>query len=166
MLVQNNNRLIKLISVLLLVFSATLIKANPLTDLDGKTASISDYAGNGKWLVVMFWASDCHICNVKAHQYVDMQTRHKDGNITMLGITTDGLANKEAAQSFIDEHKLNFPNIIGSLEDVAGMYYDLLGSQWRGTPTIFIYDPKGKLRAAESGAVPIEIIEGFISENS
>lgn len=164
---DNKNRLtIKLIAGILLIFSVNLASAGPLTHLDGKPASISDYAGKGKWLVVMFWASDCHICNKEAHQYVDMQARHKDGNISVLGISTDGLDNKAAASSFINEHKLNFPNLIGSLEGVAGMYYDLTGNQWVGTPTFFIYNPEGKLRIADAGAIPANIIEDYIAENS
>jgi len=166
MFTRQNNQIIKLLTGLLLLLSATFANAGPLTDLEGNPASIGDYSGKGKWLVVMFWSSDCHICSKEAHQYVDMQDRHKDGNINVLGITIDGLANKVAAKNFITEHKLNFPNLIGSLEDIAGMYYDLTGNQWIGTPTFFIYNPEGKLRIADAGAIPAKLIEDFIKENS
>jgi len=166
MTIKTQNPLIKLLAGLFLLLGSNLVSAGPLTDMDGNPASISDYSGNGKWLVVMFWAADCHICNKEAHQYVDMQARHKDGNINVLGITTDGLANKTAAANFISEHKLNFPNLIGSLEDIAGMYYELTGNHWIGTPTFFIYNPAGKLRVADAGAIPAQIIEDFIAENS
>ena len=164
---KKNNNIINALTGLLLIMSSAFAHAGALTDMDGNPASLSDYSGKGKWLVVMFWASDCHICNKEAHQYVDLQKRNQDdGNIQMLGVSTDGLANKAAAQRFIDEHKLNFPNLIGSLEDVAGMYYDLTGNQWIGTPTFFIYTPEGKLRVADAGAIPVELIEQFIDENS
>jgi len=166
MFTRQNNPIIKLVTGVLLLLSASFVSAGPLTNLEGNPASISDYSGKGKWLVVMFWAADCHICNKEAHQYVDMQARHKDGNISVLGITTDGLSNKAAAKAFVEEHKLNFPNLIGSLEDIAGMYYDLTGNQWIGTPTFFIYTPEGKLRIADAGAIPAKIIEDFIAENS
>ncbi|MCK4744061.1 MAG: TlpA family protein disulfide reductase [Sulfuriflexus sp.] len=166
MVANKNNPIIRLMTGLLLLLSASLANAGPLTDLDGTAASINDYTGKDKWLVVMFWASDCHICNKEAHQYVDMHARHKDGNINVLGVTTDGMENKAAAQVFITENKLNFPNLIGSLEDIAGMYYDLTGNQWVGTPTFFIYNPEGKLRIADAGAIPAKLIEEFIEENS
>jgi len=166
MVANKNNLIIKLFTGVLLLLSASLLNAGPLTDMNGKAASINDYAGKGKWLVVMFWASDCHICHKEAHQYVDMQARHKDGNISVLGVSTDGMTNKAAAMSFIKEHKLNFPNLIGSLEDIAGMYYDLTGNQWVGTPTFFIYNAEGKLGVADAGAIPAKIIEDFIAENS
>lgn len=167
MFTHKNNHIVKLLIGIFLLFSLNFANADPLTNLNGKAASIADYTGNGKWLVVMFWASDCHICNKEAHQYVAMQERNKEaGNITVLGISIDGLDNKEAAQGFINEHKLNFPNLIGSLEDIASMYYNLTGNQWIGTPTFFIYDTEGKLRVADAGAIPAKIIEDFIAENS
>jgi len=45
------------------------------------------------------------------------------------------------------------------------MAYNLTGEFWIGTPTFFIYDPTGKLRASQAGAVPVDIIESFIAEN-
>ncbi|WP_126457036.1 peroxiredoxin family protein [Sulfuriflexus mobilis] len=149
----------------LLVFAASS-QAAGLTDFTGTPRSIEDYSGKGKWLVVMFWASDCHICAREAHEYVALHDRNKDGNARVLGITIDGLANKEAAQGFVDEHKLNFPNLIGNAEDIGAMYYDMTGEFWVGTPTFFVFDPTGKLRAAQAGAVPAEVLESFIAENS
>lgn len=150
----------------LLLFASAITQAGILTDFSGKSSSISDYTGNGKWLVVMFWGSDCHICGKEAPEYVSFHSKNKDGNAHVLGISIDGLANKAAAQGFVDEHQLNFPNLIGTGEDIAAMYYELTGEFWVGTPTFFIYDPKGELRAAQAGAVPAEILENFIAENS
>jgi peroxiredoxin len=156
----------KLLFASLLLFASAMAQASILTDFSGTPRNLNDYTGNGKWLVVMFWASDCHICSKEAHEYVAFHARNKDSNAHVLGVTIDGLANKEAAQGFVDEHKLNFPNLIGSAEDIAGMYYELTGEFWIGTPTFFIYDPNGKLRAAQAGAVPAEILEKFIADNS
>lgn len=150
----------------LLLFASAVAQAGILTDFSGTPRNINDYTGNGKWLVVMFWASDCHICGKEAPEYIAFHNKNKDGNAHVLGITIDGLANKEAAQGFVDEHELNFPNLIGTAEDIAAMYYELTGEFWIGTPTFFVYDPKGELRAAQAGAVPAEILENFITENN
>lgn len=149
-----------------LLILATSAHAGGLTDFNGTPKSFADYTGNGKWLVVMFWASDCHVCNKEAHEYVAFHSKHKDTDATVLGISSDGLDNKAAAQRFIDEHKVNFPNLIGSLEDVAALYYETIGDFWVGTPTFLIFDPDGKIRAAQVGAVPTAILEDFISQNS
>jgi len=140
--------------------------AGGLTDLNGHSRSIGDYAGKGKWLIVMIWASDCHICNIEAHNYVDFQTFHGDKDATILGISMDGMAKKAAAESFIKRHSVNFPNLIGAPEDVAGMYTQLTGAPFQGTPTFLVYDPAGKLLAQQVGAVPTDLIEGFIKSHT
>ncbi len=167
MSVNTNHMIIKLLIGFMLLISAAVVHASSLTDMDGNPASIADYSGKGKWLVVMFWASDCHICNKEAHQYVDLQERNNDnGNIQILGITTDGLENKDASLAYINEHKLNFPNLTGTLEAISGIYYDQIGEHLMGTPTFLIYNPEGKIRAAQGGAVPATSIENFIENNS
>ncbi len=163
---MQNNALSRLLLASLLLFASAIAQAGILTDFSGTPRNLSDYTGNGKWLVVMFWASDCHICGKEAPEYIAFHNKNKDGNAHVLGISIDGLANKQDAQGFIDDHQLNFPSLIGKGEDIAGMYYELTGEFWVGTPTFFIYDPEGKLRAAQAGAVPAEVLESFIAENS
>lgn len=134
-----------------------------LYDLKGEPSSIDSFSGEGKWLVVMFWASDCHVCNMEAHQYVDFHFTHSDTDATVLGVSLDGMANKVAAEGFIKKHKINFPNLIGEPEAVANLFFELTGVSWRGTPTFLIYSPKGKLMVQQIGAVPTELIENFMA---
>ncbi len=137
-----------------------------LQDFSGKAAKIEDFTGKGKWLVVMIWASDCHICNREAHQYVDFHMIHSDTDATVLGVSIDGADGKKDAEKFIAKHSIDFPNLIGEADYVASLYYDLTGQYFRGTPTILIYSPKGELMAADAGAVPTELIEAFINKHS
>lgn len=136
----------------------------PLTDFSGKPHAIADYAGKGNWLVVMFWASDCHVCNVEARQYVDYAERERTGNVRLLGISLDGAARKTQAQAFIKRHALPFPNLIGEPEDVTARFTLLTGHPWYGTPTFLIYDPAGTLRVQQVGAVPVPLIENYIRQ--
>ena len=156
-----------IVSIMLtgLMFMPTT-QASVLQDFNGQAKSISDYAGKGKWLVVMIWASDCHICNKEAHAYVDFHFAHSDDNAEVLGISIDGQANKVDALNFIEEHKLNFPNLIGEHEDVAYLFMQLTGNYLAGTPAFLIYDATGKLRVQQLGAVPPELIEDFIKQNT
>jgi peroxiredoxin len=139
--------------------------AGPLFDMQGKPSSIDKFTGKGKWLVVMFWASDCHVCNREAHQYVDFHFAHSDTDASVLGISLDGLANKVNAQEFIDKHKVNFPNLIGEPEQVAQLFSQLTGVAWRGTPTFLIYSPQGELLVQQIGAVPTDLIENFMASH-
>lgn len=151
---------------LLLVAAGSLAQAGDLSDLQGKPQKLQDHLGNNKWTVVMFWTSDCHVCNAEAHEYVAFQEKHKNGNIRMLGITLDGQANIEAARGFAREHKLNFVNLIGEPETVGGLYYEMTGNFFAGTPTFMIISPQSKVLAADAGAIPPSIIEDFISSQA
>ena len=160
-------RLAFVISVMsLLVMANSSYAASALYELNGKPSSIEKYTGKGKWLVVMFWSSDCHICNKEAHQYVDFHFAHSDEDASVLGISLDGLKNKVLANGFIKKHKVNFPNLIGEPEAVADMFTQLTGVLWAGTPTFLIYSPKGELVVQQIGAVPTELIENFISSQA
>lgn len=135
-------------------------------DFSGKTQILENYTAKGKWLVVMMWASDCYICNREAHEYVDFHMIHSDSDATVLGISLDGASRKKEAQKFIQKHSVDFPNLITEPGTVADFYRDLTGQSFRGTPTFLIYDPKGTLKASQAGAVPTQLIEDFMAENT
>lgn len=149
-----------------LLLATTMVMADPLVDFDGKPEAIKNFAGQGKWLVVMLWASDCHVCNVEAAQYIQFHEQHKNKNARVLGISMDGQAKKAAAQQFIQRHKVTFNNLLGEPEAVAQWFVDLTGADWVGTPTFLIYDPKGELVIQQAGAVPVNLIEDFIQKQA
>lgn len=158
------NKTLKILIILLTVLISEGILAGEikLTDFNGSSSSISDYAGKGKWLVVMLWASDCTVCNREAHNYVDFHQQHQEKDAQVLGISLDGEAKKPEAQTFIKRHKVNFPNLIGESMSVAQMYRERTGNDWIGTPSFMVFNPKGELLGAQAGAVPVSVIESFI----
>lgn len=137
-----------------------------LQEFTGNTAQIAEYAGKGKWLAVMYWASDCHVCNIEAPNYADFHQRHSNIDAAMLGISLDGAAGKVAAEQFIKRHKIGFPNLIGEADVVALQYASLVGDMRFGTPSFLLYDPQGELVASQLGAVPVASIEKFIEAHS
>ena len=137
-----------------------------LTDFDGEPRTIESYAGDGRWLVVMIWAHDCHVCNQEVESYAQFHEAHRETNAHVLGVSLDGAANRADAEAFIERHDLPFPNLIGEPQRVMLKYLMLTQSQFRGTPSILLYDPAGKLRAAQAGAVPTASIEAYIARDS
>ena len=134
-------------------------------DFNAKPQVLENYLGKGKWLVVMMWASDCHICNREAHQYVDFHLVHSDTDATVLGISLDGESRKKAAEKFIKKHSVDFPNLIAEPEFVSNVYQKYTGQYFAGTPSFLIFSPTGELKAAQAGAVPTALIEDFIQKN-
>lgn len=135
-------------------------------DFQGNSQTLKNYVGKGKWLVVMIWASDCHICNKEAHQYVDFHMLHSDEDATVLGISADGESRKAEAEHFIKKHSVDFPNLIAEPGYVGAVYKELTGASFVGTPSFLIFSPEGELKAADAGAVPSSVIEEFIAQNS
>ncbi len=158
-----------LILLVSFTFTTTSIAATEqygLKSIAGKSTSLEEHIGQGKWKVVILWASDCHACNQEAEQYIQFHEENKAKQIELLGISLDGAAKLDDAKKFIKRHDVTFPNLIGEFEQVASMYESLTGGVWLGTPTILIYNPKGELKAAQPGAVPTSLIEEFINSQS
>lgn len=153
---------------LLIFFTYPLVNfaSSGLKDFSGKADELQDFTGKGKWTIVMFWAHDCHVCNKEAQQYVDFHERHKNKDAEVLGISLDGKVHKSDALAFLQRHKINFPNLIGEPENVTGLFEELTGADWFGTPTFLIYNPAGELRAQQVGAVPVTLIEAFMEKES
>lgn len=145
---------------------ANEFEANLLKGFDDSIHTLGEYTGQGKWTVVMMWASDCHACNAEAKQYVKFHEAHKDKDAIILGVSLDGQSKKTEARQFIQRHGVTFHNLIDEPEKVANLYSGLTGQPWIGTPTFLVYSPAGELLAAQVGAVSTDIIESFINKES
>jgi len=158
-------RILSAFLVVLLISLTEQVWSDDLLGNLGKGGdSLEEFTGKGKWVIVKFWAADCHICNQEAHQYVDFHEFHKDKDAVMLGVSLDG-RDREAAQEFIRRHQVSYPNLITELSNGTQLYSNLSGQSWIGTPSFLVFDPSGVLRAQQAGAVPVELIERFIEKN-
>ena len=131
-------------------------------DLTGQPQSVASYTGKGDWLVLMIWASDCHVCNLEAKDYAQFHRSRRHDGIRLLGLSVDGAAKKTQAAEFIRRHDLPFANLIGEPIGVAWYFAALSGSQFRGTPSFMVFGPDGELAAAQAGAVRPDKIAAYI----
>lgn len=155
-----------LLAVLSLPAVASDIGMGLLRGFDGSVHTLDEYTGQGKWTVVMLWASDCSACNAEAKHYVQFHHDHKDKDAIMLGVSMDGRDKQADAEAFIQRHGVDFTNLIEAPENVARLYSGLTGQGWVGTPSFLVFSPAGELRAAQVGAVPVKLIEDFIARES
>lgn len=149
-----------------LLLGAAAAAAKPLQDYDGKPHQLDEFTGKGSWTIVKIWASDCQVCNDKAHAYVAFHDKHKDSDAQMLGISIDGPAKIAEARAFMKRHGLNYPNLLADYGDVNELYVQLTGEQLAGTPAFLAFAPDGTLLAAQVGAVRVEMLERFMRDNS
>jgi len=139
---------------------------NTLFDFSGKAVVFEDYIKSPQWTVVMFWASDCHVCNVEVNQYVKLHSNNQKNNIRVLGVSLDGKLKKTQAEEFISIHNVNFPNLIAEPETVAALYNHYTNESFIGTPTFLVFSPEGKLMAQRPGVLPPELIVNFVNNQS
>lgn len=146
----------------LLLLAASSFAVAELDALQPGPAALTDYHENGKWLIVMLWASDCHVCSREAAQYVEFHERHRHRDARMLGVSLDG-ADRSAAREFMRRNGISFPSLITDYEIGSRWFEELTGQWFQGTPGFLVYDQSGVLRAQQIGAVPVELIEDFIA---
>jgi len=133
-----------------------------LKDMDGRDRNVKEFIGQGKWTVVAVWESNCTICNQEIHQMSFFHAAHKNKDAIVLGISIDGKARKQQALGFIQEHGLEFTNLLAELPQIQ----QFGGGPFMGTPTFYIYSPKGKLRAYQAGPVTQEQIEQYMAKGA
>lgn len=134
-----------------------------LKGLDGAARNVNEFIGKGQWTVVAIWHSDCPICKRDIHEMAFFHDAHKKAkDAIVLGVSVDGYANKAKAQRFVDEHSLDFTNLIAEPDQIARFGAGRLV----GTPTFYIYSPQGELAAKQVGPISQEAIEQFIKQSS
>ena len=134
-----------------------------MKDLNGKERNVGEFIGQGKWTVVMVWAHNCPVCNAEVYQMTFFHDAHRKKDATVLGISIDGYGNKKKAQNFIDEHQVNFPNLI--TEPDPSILAKFGGGPFIGTPTFYIYAPDGTLVATKIGPTTQEEVEDFMQRH-
>ena len=136
----------------------------PLKDFNGKTRNVNEFIGKGKWTVVVIWAHNCHICNQEIHNMVFFHAEHRKKDAIVLGVSIDGWDKRKQAAAFVDRHSLNFTNLIAEPEYRVIQKFGV--TDFYGTPTFYIYTPKGKLVKEIVGPVTMEQLAGIIKGKS
>ncbi|MEE9309860.1 MAG: TlpA disulfide reductase family protein [Cocleimonas sp.] len=138
--------------------------ASAFTDMEGKQDSIMNHIGKDKWTIVEVWESNCHACRQHMPDMVKFDGKLK--NARLVGISLDGQKGIDAAEDFIMEYDIKFPTILTNYVEMNIWMQQSIGESLVGTPTFILFDPEGKLVAAQPGIVSTASLETFITENS
>jgi len=129
-----------------------LRKAAPdftLSDSKGAPIRLSDY--KGKVVLLDFWATWCHGCNIEIPWYMEFQQKYKDKGLTVIGVAMDDDGWK-SVKPFSDEKKINYIIVVGN-EGLAKEYgVDNL-------PVTLLIDRDGKIAVSHAGMVEKEAFE-------
>ncbi|MCK5918572.1 MAG: TlpA family protein disulfide reductase [Cocleimonas sp.] len=166
-LIPNTFSSARFLTPLLATFTAFLLlttAASAFTDLKGEKLEIEKQLGGGKWSIVEIWASDCHACRQHMPSMVKFDGKLKNARI--VGVTLDGQAGIASANSFVKKFGIQFKNLVSNPIEVNAWMQKTVGEGLVGTPTFILFNPEGKLVAAQPGMVSTKSLETFIKENS
>lgn len=154
-------------AVLLYVCALSCIAAEfELTTLDNQPTRLDQYVGQGKWVLLMLWASDCTICMQQEPAISAFHDSHQAIDAIVVGISIDGHQKIDAVNAYLDRFKPNFTNLVGELDNIAASYQSATQEQFLGTPTYLLYTPEGKLVGNNPGPLKTSAIERFIEKRS
>ena len=151
-------RFAQLLLIIPPLFSST---ASALTDMSGNPASMSNYVGKGKWLIVEAWHSECGTCKKTMPELVKSKDTFPNGQL--IGVSLDD--NQSKAQSFINRFKINFPTLLTNHSEFNQYVRGVAKKPMTGAPTYLIFSPNGELKAMQSGNItPTEIKNYILSQ--
>jgi thiol-disulfide isomerase/thioredoxin len=121
--------------------------------IQGKRVQLSDY--HGKWVLVNFWATWCPPCLEELPDLVKLHQAHKDRDLVVIGVAMEYSSPQQVAE-FAARHGISYPVVLGDdkLAEQIGEVDAL--------PTSYLYDPSGRLRAYQQGAITRDIVEAYI----
>ena len=111
-------------------------------DTNGKMHKLSDYVGNGKWVLVDFWASWCGPCRGEMPNVVSAYEKYHQKGFDVVGVSFDN--DKDAWVKAIKD--LNMPwNHISDLKGWNNVAAGLYGIN--SIPASLLIDPQGNIAA-------------------
>jgi thiol-disulfide isomerase/thioredoxin len=106
---------------------------------DGSPASLSDYVGKGKYVLVDFWASWCTFCRMETPVIAEVYNKYRGDKFEVVSVAVwDERQNSLAA---IEEDGNTWPQILDA-QAIPSELYSI-----RGIPHIILFAPDGTILA-------------------
>jgi thiol-disulfide isomerase/thioredoxin len=109
-------------------------------DLSGNPVALSDYVGQGKYVLLVFWASWCPSCREEAPNLVTLYNQYKGKNFEMVSYSLDN--NADAWKKGIESLQLSWPQL-SDCEYWEGAAVKLYAIQ--SIPCTILIDQEGKI---------------------
>jgi len=111
-------------------------------DVSGKIISLSQF--KGKYVLIDFWASWCKPCRAENPNLVEQYQQFKEKGLEIIGISLDGIAQKQAWINAIKTDGLSWLQVsdLKAWQNTAALDYGV-----KAIPENFLIDPSGKIIA-------------------
>ena len=132
-----------------------------LENLAGEQEALSNYIGNGQWVVINTWSPTCSACVADIPEVKKFIARNPD--VPVLGVTLDfpsfGYGKKDIVLEYLEKDPLDYPLFLADLEQVS----EVIGRWLVGIPSMTIFHPDGRPLVTWPGVVEVDEIEKFIA---
>ena len=125
-----------------------------LTDVQGKTVTLSQY--RGRVVLLDFWATTCGGCKIELPWYVAFDGKYRSKGLSVIGLDMYG-ETPEVIRPFMAKWKMNYPVAIGT---------DALGDRFgvKEMPLTLLIDKNGKIAVSHVGVVDKAAFESDIQK--
>lgn len=152
-----------LIMVLAVFGSSGGAQAFQLQDLDEQRVNLLDFVDEGRWTVVMFWATDCIPCEEQKPALELFHQRFSPETASVVGVAIDGVEMMDEILKINEHHQPSYPNLVAFSDVYQRQYEELVGKPFRITPTYLIFDQTGKLHGNVYGNLDLDDLAGYIA---
>ncbi len=141
-------------------------QAFELQDLEGERVNLLDYVGDGRWTLMMFWATDCIPCEEQKPALEAFHRLHQNSAAKVVGVVTDGLKNREEMDKLMALHAPTYPNLVVFDDVFHRQYNELTNKDFRATPTFLVFSPDGQLRGNLYGYIDFNAISQHVTSQN
>lgn len=136
--------------------TATSLRLPDLFD-DSIIIALSDYAGRP--VILNFWASWCVPCRTEMPSLQHAYKQYQEDGLVVLGVNQLFVDNLKAAQDFVTELELTFPNVVDETGKVSEQDYNVIG-----LPTSVFMNAAGEIVHVQVGQLKEEQIDLYIQQ--
>ena len=135
-----------------------------IKSIDDSEHALTEYIGQGKWVVLNIWGTRCPPCREEMPELVNFHDDHKDTDGVVVSIAIDfpsyGYAKKHEVINFAEDYLIDFSILLSdsTITEKIGL------GRLEGLPTTYVFTPDGKLVGLQVGGITKIIIENFINK--
>lgn len=153
----------RVLALMVCMMAGNAVQAFQLQALDEQRVNLMDYVGDGRWTLVMFWATDCIPCEEQKPALEAFHQQHSPALASVVGVAIDGMENRVEIDKLNALHDPSYQNLVVFSDVFHRQYEELVGKPFRTTPTFLVFDADGQLQGNLYGYIDFDALTRHIT---